>query len=174
MTTLVAETGAGLSNANSYAGVTFADEYFANHPFYADAWDETDPYTKVSLLISATTMLDIQYLWHGVRKTTTQSLEWPRYRARDQYDTLIADDIVPLRVKQACCEQAYFLTKGDRAYDAQASTGLDKLKIDVIELDFSSSPSLGRTQPVSSAVRGLLRGLGDYVNGMRVRKVIVG
>jgi hypothetical protein len=176
MVALVAETGAGLSNANSYADVAFADAYYAGHPFYADNWDDLDPSTKAALLMAATRSLDGQYLWYGYRATTTQALEWPRARVRDLYDVLLPQDALPVRLRQAVAEHALWLTKGDRSPEAQTSTGLDRLKIDVIELDFASASSntSAGTQPVNSATRALLRGLGDYLHGLRVRRVIVG
>ena len=174
MVTVVMETGAGLANANSYADVAYADSYFAAHPFYADAWDELDDATKAVLLVSATRALDVQFLWHGYRATSTQALEWPRQRVRDLYDTLISANVVPERVRQATCEMAYYLTKGDRSPENSTVSGLDRLKIDVIELEYSSSVSSSATAPVSTSVRDLLRGLADYMTGMRVRKVVVG
>lgn len=174
MVTLIEETGAGLATANSYVSLAQADTYFETHPFYADAWSLLDSSTRTVLLVAATRMLDVQYIWYGYRATTTQALEWPRYGVRDQYDQLIAQTSIPLRLQQAVCEQAYYLTKGDKSAEAVVDPGLDKLKIDVIELDFASAIRTTSTQAVPSSVRALLRGLGDYASGMRVRRVVVG
>lgn len=176
MVTLVEESGAGLVNANSYASVATADAYFETHPFYSDNWSEILAPDKQILLIAATRLLDSMYQWYGYRASTAQALDWPRKGVRDTYDTLLDYTAVPARLRQATAEQAFFLTKGDKSYESQASTGLDKLKIDVIELDFTSSTSTTKagTQPIPSTVRNMLRGLGDYSGGMRVRKVLVG
>lgn len=174
MPTLIPETGTGFPDANTYVSLAWADDYFAQHPFYADAWDELDPSTKEMLLISATRTLDVQFYWKGYRSTTTQALEWPRRNVRDMYDTLIQPNVIPRQLMEATAEQAYFLTKGDKSVEAQVSSGLDRLKVDVIELEYSSSSSSSSsTQPVPSTVRQLLRGLGDYISGIRVRRVEV-
>ncbi len=175
MPTVVVETGAGLANANSYVSLAYADTYFAGHPFYADAWELLDQSTREAYIIYATLQLDNEFIWRGRRATGTQALDWPRTGVYDLYDLAIAENSLPLRLMQATCEQAYYLTKGDRSAETQTSGEIDKLKIDVIELDFSSSSSTSfSTQPVGSTVRGLLRGLGDYASGMRVRRVVVG
>lgn len=174
MVTLVEETGAGLADANSYVSLAEADAYFETHPFYADAWSFLGSAQRTVLLVAATRMLDVQYVWYGYRSTSTQALEWPRTGVRDQYDQIIGSNTMPLRLRQAVCEQAYYLTKGDKSAEAVEDPGLDKLKIDVIELDFASAIRSTSTQAVPSSVRALLRGLGDYASGMRVRRVIVG
>lgn len=175
MVTLVEESGAGLPDANSYASLAFADDYFEGHPFYADAWYDLDSDVKQYYLIAATAQLDTQYLWEGTASTTTQGLLWPRSGVRDLYDNLIPPDGIPRNLRRAVCEQAIYLTKGDRSPESQTSSALDKLKVDVIELDFaaSTSSSSAGTQPVGSSVRTLLRGLGQYMYGSRIRRVVV-
>lgn len=172
MVTLVLETGLGVPGANSYVDLDYADEYFLVHPFYSDAWAAvTDPERRKALLIAASRQLDVQFLWRGTRVSTFQGLEWPRYGAYDDYGAYISQNVIPERIRQAACEMAYYLTKGDVSQNTQAAQGLDRLKIDVIELEFSGSTS----QPVvPSVVLGLLRGLGDFASGIRVRRVVVG
>lgn len=174
MVTLVQEDGSGLANSNSYVSLAEADEYFSGHPFYADAWALLASGERTLLLVAATRSLDVEYVWRGKRASTTQALEWPRSAVVDQYDTLLASDEIPLRLRQATCEQAYYLTKGDKSAEAIDDPGLDKLKIDVIELDFAKSIRTTRVNAVPTAVRALLRGLGDYAAGSRVRRVVVG
>ncbi len=174
MPTLIPETGAGLANANSYVSLEYADAYFAGHPFYADAWEAMDTARRESFLQYSTLQLDNAYVWRGTRSTSTQALDWPRSGVRSEYDLLLPAYALPGRLLQATCEQAYYLTKGDRSAESQSVGDIDRLRIDVIELEFSSTVSSTSTQAVPSTVRGLLRGLGDYSGGMRVRKVIVG
>lgn len=172
MVTLVLETGAGVPGANSYVSLEYADEYFTTHPFYSDAWQSIfDSERRKALLIAGSRQLDVQFLWRGTQVTTTQGLQWPRYGAYDDYGTYISQNVIPERLMQAACEMAYYLTKGDVGQNTQAAQGLDRLKIDVIELEFSGNTS----QPVvSNAIISLLRGLGDFASGIRVRRVLVG
>lgn len=172
--TLVLETGSGVTGANSYVDVTYADSYFSGHPFYADAWAEVaETFEKENLLKYASRQLDTMFVWVGDRFSTTQGLDWPRNNAYDYYGVLIPYNSVPERIKQATCEMAYWATKGDQTVLTDSETqGITKLKVDVIELDFSSS-TIRRTV-VPTAVQSLLRGYGQYACGIRVRKVLVG
>lgn len=170
MADLVLETGSGVVGANSYADVAFANDYFSGHPFLADAWTETDSVKRAGLLIWGSQQIDLQFNWYGRRSTANQGMDWPRVGVRDRYDVLISQNVVPLRVKQAACEMAFFLTKGD-PFAPPASAGLEELRIDVIDLKFGGSVA---PRPVPPAALALLRGLGEYAFGSRVRRVIVG
>ena len=176
MVTLVEETGAGLPDANTYCGLSRADAYYAAHPFYADAWEALPVDVRNVLLAAATSTLDGQYLWHGRRATAGQALDWPRCLVRDLYDQLLPHTELPQRLRSATAEMAYWLTKGDRSPEAQTSSQLDSLRLDVIELNFAagSARTTAGTQPVPTVVRGLLRGLGVYQYGSRTRRVVVG
>lgn len=166
---IVVEDGTGIVGANSYVTEAEADEYFANHPFYADAWDEIE--NKEALLRAATSQIDFLFNWYGWRSYEEQVLAWPRQRVwyLPSY-AYIPTDSIPQQVKDATCEMAYFLSKGD-VFAPSSSEGLDSLKIDVIELNFTNSSS---KSPVPAAVLVLLRSLGDYAFGGRSRKVLVG
>ena len=167
---LIPGDGTGLSDSNSYADVTEADDYFATHPFYADNWAALGTPDKERLLIAASASLDSLMNWRGYILNTTQAMGWPRIGVIDDEGRVVSNSIVPLRVKQAMLELAFHLSRGD-PYAPSASAGLDSLKIDVIELNFAGSITV---TPVPAPTLLLLRGLGDYAYGGRVRKVLVG
>lgn len=168
---LIVEDGSGVVGANSYISLADADIYFETHPFYADAWNELDDAKKQNLLIAGSQQLDTLFNWYGFRTYNEQQLSWPRQRVWfHSHRTYIASNIIPKQVKQATCEMAYFMSKGD-VFAPSSSAGLDSLKIDVIELNFSNST---HRAPVAPAALTLLNGLGDYAFGGRVRKVVVG
>lgn len=170
MIILVPETGPGDVGANSYVSLAYAEEYFDGHPFYADAWaDIVDVERKERLLITASQQLDVLFNWEGYRATETQGLDWPRYGVRDKEGGYLPDDALPDRLMRATCEMAYYLTRGDPAA-ISSSAGVSELRIDVIELTFDKSV---RTAVVPSSTITLLRGLGEYANGSRVRRVVV-
>jgi hypothetical protein len=170
MATLVLETGAGLANANSYVSVTEADDYFSGHPFYADVWDALGVPDKSNLLISSSILLDSLITWKGYLANSSQALGWPRTFVLDNELRTISSTAVPQRVKDAVCELAVYASKGD-PFAAPSSVGVDRLKIDVIELQFTTSTSKA---PVPAAALLAVRGLGEYTLGTRVRRVIVG
>lgn len=171
MANLILETGAGLANSNSYADLAYADAYFYEHPFHADAWANiTDEDQREALLKYASLFLDTAFDWIGYRASETQAMQWPRTHAYDGDGVLITSYSVPDRVRKATCEQAFVLSKGDPAAPPTGA-GLTDLRIDVIELSFDKSV---RTSSVNMGVMNLLRGLAEYAFARRIRKVIVG
>jgi hypothetical protein len=175
MLTLIPEDGTGLANANSYVSLQEADDYFATHPFYSDNWADLGEPDKLNLLAAATAQLDSLFLWRGTIISTGQALGWPRSGVLDIESRTVTSSSVPAALKRATCEMAIFLSRGD-AFAAPSSTGVDRLKIDVIELQFTQTQNGGSrvNAPVPAAVVLALRGLGDYVLGSRVRRVAVG
>jgi hypothetical protein len=175
MLTLVPEDGTGLANANSYLTLIQADDYFSSHPYYADPWNDLGNLDKNNVLAAATSQLDALFRWRGAVAVATQALGWPRVGAYDDEGRLVSSTIVPRAVRNATCELAIFISRGD-AFAPASNTGIDRLKIDVIELQFSQTqngaPRLNA--PVPAAALLALRGLGEYTLGSRTRRVMVG
>jgi hypothetical protein len=168
---LILEDGTGLSNSNSYVDLAYADAYFSNHPFYADAWANiTDEDIRTALLISASGFLDAHFDFTGYRATTTQAMDWPRVYAQDKDGFVIPNYTIPGNLKKATCEQAFVLSKGDPGAPLPG-VGLTELKIDVIDLKFDKAV---RTPLVNGNVIALLRGMAEFVFARRIRKVVVG
>lgn len=103
--TLVVEDGTGLSTAESYVSVAWADTYLRKRA-RAATWDTYDTATKAAYLIAATEYLDAHCNWRGNILTTTQLLGWPRSGAYDKWSRAVADDEVPTLVKTATVEIA--------------------------------------------------------------------
>lgn len=176
MPAFIPETGAGVPYANSYVSLEYADDYFAGHPFYADRWTDMEVVRKQHLLAAASAQLDVLYDWQGLRSTPTQGLAWPRTGVYDTYGAYVSPYDVPDRLRRAVCEQAIQLSRGDPAETAADTTGIGRIKIDVIELDFTEGgpPPTSKAPSAAPAAAQLLRGLGVYANGLRVRRVLVG
>lgn len=105
---IVVEDGTGKSDAEAYISVADADTYFSKRGFALWATLTTDQ--KEESLRRGTDFMSQQYRerWAGIRKTTTQALDWPRYEVPrrdvgDYYETTV----VPTEVKNACAELAY-------------------------------------------------------------------
>lgn len=167
---LIPEDGTGLSTANSYASLLEANDYFATHPYYSDNWAALGDPEKEAFLISASVALDSLVTWRGRILSSAQALGWPRVGVVDDENRLYASNFVPQRVKNAMFELAMHLSRGD-PYAASSSAGIEKLKIDVIELQFAGSVSV---TPVPAATLLLLKGLAEYALSSRVRRVLVG
>jgi hypothetical protein len=97
------EDGTGLSSANSFCDVAFADTYFADRG-NPEAWDQADTAAKEVALVTATDYVDLRFNWVGTKGTSEQALTWPRYSAYDPDGHLLQG--VPEPLKKAVCEYA--------------------------------------------------------------------
>jgi hypothetical protein len=126
---LVKETGAGLTNANSYADKTEGNTYHDGH-IYATNWTTATDATKEAALVMATRIIDSSYQFYGKRANDNQSLQWPRQYARDPdrlespvpvtltvWDEYFDSDAVPTLLKNATIETARTLIIEDRTAD---------------------------------------------------------
>lgn len=166
MTTLVVETGAGLSNANSYVTVAEADSFLETNK-YAAAWADYDEEDKGNLLIYSTLLLDQYMDWFGTKTVEASALRWPRSGVFTIDGAEIADDEIPVNLKRAVSEFAFLQYSNNRTSE-RSDFGIDELKVDVIELKFNKSD----VKPVfPDSVLAWLRGLGYPAQGRGVAKV---
>ena len=130
----VVETGAGLSNANSYASVSAADSYVADRGIAG--WTALSTTIKQQSLVNATDYLEATYrsAWKGNRVSETQALSWPRYNVVvDGFN--FASNVVPLQVVNACIEMAIRASAGETLLADQGQR-VRREKIDVIEVEY--------------------------------------
>jgi len=104
---LVVEDGTGKIDSESYISVTDATTYHAERG-NSDWLLITD---KEAALRKATDyMLQVyRTLWQGYRAVTDQALDWPRqsvYNNEYPEEIVIASNIVPIEIKNACSELA--------------------------------------------------------------------
>jgi hypothetical protein len=130
----VVETGAGLSNANSYASVSAADSYVADRGI--TGWASLSQTIKEQSLVKATDYLEATYraAWKGNRVSETQALSWPRYNVVVD-DFNFASNVVPLQVVNACIEMAIRASAGETLLADQGQR-VRREKIDVIEVEY--------------------------------------
>ena len=122
---MVVEDGTGLSNADSFVSVAYADTYFSTRN--VTSWASLT--NKEALLIKATDYIEAVYseAWKGTTLNDTQSLSFPR----------IIDDatVYPDRLLKAVCELAYKANSGDLLVDVEQRTIEEK--IDVITVKYA-------------------------------------
>ena len=122
---MVVEDGTGLSNADSFVSVAYADTYFSTRG--VTEWASLT--NKEALLIKATDYIEAVYSesWKGVTLNDTQSLSFPR----------IIDDatVYPDRLKKAVCELALKANSGDLLVDVEQRTIEEK--VDVITVKYA-------------------------------------
>lgn len=108
--TLVVEDGTGKATGESYVSVADCNAYAAANG--VSAWIGSDS-EKEAALRKATRYLDTAFRWRGVRSTTTQALEWPRWEWG-------WTDPAITRLKAACCELAAKALTADLFADVDA------------------------------------------------------
>ncbi len=152
--TFVATPGA--SNANSYLTVAEYADYIqtAFEPTEAsNALD--DPQNLVMATRTLNALLSghrrlvvgteypyyiVSPAWTGAPATTTQSLPWPRIGMYDTNGNAIAEDVIPLDLKNATAELARLLKSGDRTVDNDVTTqGITAVKAGSVEVKFRDS-----------------------------------
>lgn len=98
------EDGSGLTGANGYIAVTYADDHHALRGH--TSWDDLQPTEKEQAIVRATDYVDKRFgrRFLGWRRTQAQALEWPRLDAYDDDDYLIQG--VPAQLQKAVAEYA--------------------------------------------------------------------
>ncbi|MBT2326118.1 hypothetical protein J7E62_27700 [Variovorax paradoxus] len=154
---IVVESGAGLSNAESYVSVADATTYHAARGNAAWGLLASDT-IREQLLRKAVDYMTQAYgqRWKGERINSTQALDWPRYDvvANGYY---VPSDSVPLGVAHACAELALRAATVSLAPDV---TRLKKrVKVGPIETEYEpGSSALPRFTAVDNMLAAYLGG----------------
>lgn len=167
------EDGTGVTSANSYASVEFADAYFAERG--NDVWAAISADAdKEVLLIQATDYIEKVFgrRFLGEMVATDQALSWPRKEAGAYPATAI-----PILLQKATAEYALRANDGplmpDPTIDASGfSTVVTKKVIGPIEKDYTvmggPRPRLVRSYPAADALMASL--LQPGTGGTRVTR----
>ncbi|TFW15964.1 DnaT-like ssDNA-binding protein [Duganella callida] len=110
---MLTETGTGLPNAESYISVADATAHHAamgNAAWAALASDDL----REQALRRATAYMQQTYRarWKGMRTTSSQALDWPRYDVElddvgyGRYASILPSNVVPAEVRTACADLA--------------------------------------------------------------------
>lgn len=152
------ETGAGLTNSNSYATVAEADDYFDIDRVFEATWDAFTTEEKEDRLAWATRALENKVTWKGVKYTETQALAWPRSNTFDRHGYEIDIDEIPIQLKHATFEMAKYLSTND----VTVGRGVDYtkfIKLDVLEIEYMEGTSQSSFPDMINAI---LKGIGYY------------
>lgn len=122
---MVVEDGTGLSDADSFVSVTYAETYFSTR----NVTEWASLLNKEALLIQATDYMEAVYseAWKGTTLLDTQALSFPRII---DYDTVYPD-----RLLKAVCELALKANGGSLLTDVDQRTIEEK--IDVITVKYA-------------------------------------
>lgn len=156
---LVVEDGTGLTDANSYVSVVFANAYFSARG--VSIWSELSDEVKEQSLIKATDYIDNIFEWFGKKMTSSQSLRFPRDGLFDYEGNVIEG--VPLRLKQAVCDAAELVSEGTNLFQTSEANG-DVTSEKIGELSFTYSKTskesvagLTLYDSINTKLRGLYR-----------------
>lgn len=167
--TIVVETGAGLSTAETYIGVAESLTYHADRG--NAAWAALTTAQQEQALRRATEyMMQVYRLrWKGVRMKSTQALDWPRAYvylepvitgANLEFPNLVASNIVPVEVARACAELALLSVSGPLL--APLERGVITESIGPISVTYDKFSPESTRRP---AVDGMLRPYLDEFSG---------
>lgn len=154
---LIHETGAGLSNAESFTSVAAADTRHTN--LGNTNWFVLTTTEREQALRRATTYMEQAYRerWQGYRQTTTQALSWPRNSVVVDGFVTIDSDVVPAEVANACADLAFKAAAGD--LNADLERGVVREKIGPIETEFDrNSPQSVRYRAIDMMLAPFLKG----------------
>jgi hypothetical protein len=162
--TIIVETGAGLSNSETYISVADSLTYHAARG--NNTWATITTAQHEQALRRATDYMVQVYRnrWKGVRMLSTQALDWPRAYvylepvitgANLEFPNLVADDIVPAEVARACADLALKAAAGELYSDQ--SQGVVREKIGPIEVEYDRfSPRAVKYSAIDALLRPFL------------------
>ena len=133
---MIVEDGTGLSNADSYVSVEFADNYFSARG--VTAWASLTQAKKEQALIRATDFIDSIYQWHGKKATSEQALRFPRVNLTDYEGMLVIG--IPNCLKQAVCDASMLSVNGTELFQTKNENG-DVVSETITTLSFTYSKS---------------------------------
>lgn len=155
------ETGTGSATATSLGSVAEADDYFVTDPVFATTWSAFLTTPKQYRLARASRVLQQKATWRGRKAVDASAFSWPRAGVVDRDNVAIADNIVPVPVKQAVFELIRLLESNDITVGSDVDY-LKSIKVDVIDLVFQDKTG---QSAIPSIINDILRGLGSLPSG---------
>ena len=165
---LVVETGAGLSNAESFVSVAEMDAYFVAFGVPSSYALKTEAEKEILLRV-ATQYLVAQYRgkWRGAQSTQEQALPWPRIGVIDDEGWGIDSNVVPKPLKEASYELVKRLLTKELLPDRADGGTVQSTSVSLGSLSESISYFSGATGlPEFTLVERLLGGLIHYSRGV--------
>lgn len=164
---MIVENGTGLSDADSYVSIEFADDYFSARG--VSAWADLETEVKEQSLIKATDFIDSIYQWNGKKEFENQALRFPRLNIRDYEGSEIKG--IPNCLKQAVCDAASLVSNGTELFQTKNENG-DVVSETITTLSFTYSKSDKSEKTTSTtlydAINTKLRGLFRESSSYRV------
>lgn len=150
---LIVEDGTGLSDADSYVTLAFADAYFTKRG--VAAWEAADDDAREAALRRAAEYIDGKFRYKGSRLLVDQAREFPRSSLIDWSGYTITG--VPARVQHAACELALRSLSSDLAPDLARGGMIQSESVGPISTTYAAGA------PAETAITIVNRYLSQYV-----------
>jgi hypothetical protein len=160
---LIVESGAGLTNAESYSSTAEVDAYNAARG--NDAWAALTTAQKEIACRKATDYMVQAYrgLWIGARTSDNQGLDWPRENAKKERSLYgngyYLNTEIPKEVKSACAELSFRAITDNLMEDLTQQVSSEAIGALSTTYD-TGSPQWKRYRAVDAILRPLLCGGG--------------
>lgn len=173
--TLVVEDGTGLSNANSFISLAYANTYFADKGI--STWTGTDA-VKEEALIRATAYLTVAYIWKGTKiNGRTQALAFPRSGVYDLEGYEVADNAVPVEIQKSTAELALLelitpstLNPAVKLSERVSKEQFGQMSTEYVNSNISASADIAVVPYVMNLISGLIvAGSANRLSGSTVR-----
>lgn len=164
---MIVETGAGLSNSNSYVSETDLGTYCDDRGITLASGDAE------AALVRATQWIDSTYRnrFQGQRvKLRNQNLEWPRVGVADASGFFVPYTEVPIEIVRATCEAAIreLTEAGSLAPDLDRGGNIKELAAGSVRVVYGANAT---AQTTFQIIEGILAGLLGSPNAFTARAV---
>ena len=138
----IVENGSIVANANAYITVSEFDSYWLDRGETFEALP-----AKQAAIIISTQYVDLNFIWKGSIVSDSQTLAWPRSGVYDDQGRAIANDTIPVKLKNAICEyakrQLSSSIQPDVSPDGRGNVAKVKEKVDTIEREIEYEEGTG-------------------------------
>jgi hypothetical protein len=171
----VVEDGTGLTNANSFISLAYANTYFTDKG--VSSWSGTDA-SKEAALVRASSYLTTAYLWKGSKiNERSQALAFPRSGVYDLEGYEVAQDAVPIEIQISTAELALLelltpstLNPAVKLSERVSREQIGQISVDYVNSNISASSDIVVVPYVLSLISGLIvSGGANRLSGASVR-----
>lgn len=155
-------TTPGDAAADGYVSEADADAYMLTR-VGTSTWDSATTAEKEAAIKHATRLLDLLD-WVGDKYFDDGALRWPRDGVTDPDGITLDNSTIPVFLENATAEYALVLIRDGDITANPSSAGLERIKVDVIELEYDTTGSNPTQNPealpdsVMSMIEFYLRG----------------
>lgn len=157
------EDGSLVADANSYATVAEADDYYAVDPNFNATWTAYTDVEKEQRLAWSARVLDQKCRYDGSPVSATQAMRWPRTGVTDKDCRVVSSTSIPEQLKEAVLEHLKYAINNDPTTGGDIDQ-ISQVVVDVIEITYQEGTS---QTTVPNLINHILTGIGAYQIGSR-------